>query len=215
MEEHQLREEYNNLLERIENAQIYDGRNKGVDVYECKLCGERFFTRYKDKGVTPFTIKCRHCDHSIATHIETMPETMANVIGAVVHNWVRPTFEQLKQLDDGVIEHVLEGGLVLEDDLASKDDHAKEIQREAQKLLEQLVDTDASFMFIGDDGNCFTLGGDPVKIEAQIVFAMIRYPVVKEIIKKCAFAYEHANKTLGTGIKNVTLEHLIEINSGN
>lgn len=117
MDEHELREKYNHLLGNIENAQIYDGRNRGVDVYECKLCGARFFTRYKDKGVTPFTIKCRHCDHSFATHTTTISEAMANAMQATVFNWVRPAFEQLRMLNDGAIQHVLDGGLMLENEL--------------------------------------------------------------------------------------------------
>lgn len=91
----------------------------------------------------------------------------------------------------------------------------KKTQRMAQKLLEQLQGEDASFMFVGDDGNCFTISGNPVNIEAQILFAMCRYPIVKEIIVTCAERFEALNTDLGEGIRNVTLEHLIEINSGN
>ena len=40
-----------------------------------------------------------------------------------------------------------------------KKEEQKLIQRTAQTYLEQLRGTGASFMFIGDEGNCFTLGG--------------------------------------------------------
>ena len=33
----------------------------------------------------------------------------------------------------------------------------KKIQRMAQKLLEQLQGEEASFLFVGDEGNCFTI----------------------------------------------------------
>ena len=91
----------------------------------------------------------------------------------------------------------------------------KKTQRMAQKLLEQLQGEDASFLFVGDEGNCFTIGGNPANIEAQIVFAMCRYPVVKDIIKTCATRFDELNEEFGDGVRNVTMDHLIEINSGN
>lgn len=100
---------------------MFDGRNKGVDVYVCEKCGHKFYTRYKDKGVTPFTIKCRKCQSASAVHDDTISELIANVMAFEVQNWVRPTFEQLnkfrKKGNDGVIEHVLNGGLLLETEL--------------------------------------------------------------------------------------------------
>ena len=80
----------------------------------------------------------------------------------------------------------------------------------AQKLLEQLQGKEASFPFIGDEGNCFT-----TMIAAQILLAMVRYPVVKDIIKKCADNYDALNEKFGEDVRNLTLEHLIEVNSGN
>ena len=91
----------------------------------------------------------------------------------------------------------------------------KKIQRMAQKLLEQLQGEEASFLFVGDEGNCFTIGGDPTMIAAQILFAMVRYPVVRQIIQKCADNYESLNEKFGEDVRNLTLEHLIEVNSGN
>ena len=54
-------EEYKELINNIESIPMYDGRNKGIDVYVCNKCGHKFYTKYKDKGVTPFVIKCRNC----------------------------------------------------------------------------------------------------------------------------------------------------------
>ena len=55
----ELKIKYDNLVGRIEKERIYDGRDKGVDVYTCGKCGATKYTRYKDKGVTPFTIGCK------------------------------------------------------------------------------------------------------------------------------------------------------------
>ena len=86
----------------------------------------------------------------------------------------------------------------------------KQIQRVAQDYLEQLNGTDASFLFIGDEGNCFTVGGHVSNIAAQLMFAMVRYPIIEEIVKRCATCYDELNKEMGDQIRNVRLEHLIE-----
>ena len=122
MNNKELTKKYNAMLANIEAARIYDGRNKGVDVYICKECGETMYTRYKDKGVTPFTTTCRKqgCN-GIMVHENTTSEREVQYNGKTVHNWVRPTLEwcekQRKKGNMGVIEHVLDGGLVLEDRL--------------------------------------------------------------------------------------------------
>lgn len=220
MDKTELKKRYDKLISGIEKAQMYDGRNKGVDVYVCKKCGERFYTRYKDKGVTPFSLTCRKCKATM-THDDTIPERIANVMGFKVHNWIRPTFEQLQQLSAGMQEHVLDGGLVLEDEHLPKSEAEQEKERikgvhdQVQKLLDSLQGSDATFLFIGDEGNHFTLSGNPTNIAAQLMFAMIRYPIVKNIIKMCAQRYDELEKELGDEIRNVTMSHLIEINSGN
>ena len=220
MDKNELKQKYDQLVAGIESARMFDGRNKGVDIYVCEKCGTQFCTRYKDKGVTPFTIKCRRIEcGATMVHRGTISEREAEISRLVVHNWVRPTFEQLLTLNAGTQEHVLKGGLILEEELNQDPDmektEIKKIQRMAQKLLEQLQGKEASFLFIGDEGNCFTIGGDPTMIAAQILFAMVRYPVVKDIIKKCADNYDDLNEKFGEDVRNLTLEHLIEVNSGN
>ena len=220
MNKEKLKKQYDELISGIETAKMFDGRDKGVDVYVCEKCGKQFYTRYKDKGVTPFTIRCRReaCGATMI-HRDTISEAQAKNDGLVVRNWVRPTFEQLLKLNVGAQEHVLNGGLMLEDELeqqSGKDkSEIKKTQRMAQKLLESLQGEDASFLFIGDEGNCFTIGGDPTMISAQIVFAMCRYPVVRQIIQHCADLYEEANMKYGDEARNISMEHLIEQNSGN
>ena len=220
MDKKGLKERYDKLVAEIDSAEVYDGRGKGVDVYVCEKCAKQFYTRYKDKGVTPYTLKCRRIECGATMfHRGTISEQEAEANRLVVHNWVRPTFDQLLTLDADTQEYVLKGGLIFEEELEQKSGmektEIKKIQRMAQKLLEQLQGEEASFLFIGDEGNCFTIGGDPTMIAAQILFAMVRYPVVRQIIQKCADNYEALNEKFGEDVRNVTLEHLIEINSGN
>ena len=95
---------------------------------------------------------------------------------------------------------------------------AKEIKQvfdDVQKRLDTLRGEEASFMFIGHEGNHFVLGGNPTAIAAQIVFAMIRYPVVRNIIKQCAERFDELNEQYGENVKGVKMDHLIEQNSGN
>ena len=84
-----------------------------------------------------------------------------------------------------------------------------------QEILDSLQDTDATFMFIGHEGNHFVLSGNPIYIQAQILFSMIRYPIVKDIIKACAERFEELNDECGEDVRNVKMDHLIERNSGN
>lgn len=217
MNQKNLKKSYDKLVAEIESARMYDGRGKGVDVYVCEKCGKQFYTRYKDKGVTPFTIRCRReaCNATMV-HRATISESQAKNEGLVVHNWVRPTFKQLQKLNDGAQEHVLNGGLMLEDELDNEDENfVKEKFGKVHEILDSLQGKDATFMFIGHEGNHFVLSGSPVNIEAQIVFAMCRYPVIRDIIKTCAERFDELNKEYGDNVRNVIMDHLIEKNSGN
>lgn len=210
MNNNKLKKKYDELVAEIESAQMFDGRNKGVDVYFCKKCGKRFYTRYKDKGVTPFTIKCRHCEHGTMMHDQTISEQVANVMALEVHNWVRPTFKQLQKLSDGAQEHVLNGGLMLEDELEKDKSIVKEKFCQVHEILDSLINEEASFLFIGNEGNHFAISGQPTEIMSQITFAMCRYPIVEEIIKTCASHFDVINKKYGEEARNMTMDHLIE-----
>ena len=216
MNKNNLKSEYDKLVADIKKAKMFDGRGKGVDIYKCQECGNLFCTRYKDKGVTPFTIRCRAkgCKGTMV-HKNTVSEECAEREGFIVHNWVRPTFEQLLKLSDGAIQHVLDGGLMLEDELTNEEPNIKETFDKVHELLDSLQETGATCLFIGDEGNHFVISGNPTNIEAQIVFAMCRYPVVKDIIKTCTTRFDELNEEFGDGVRNVTMDHLIEINSGN
>jgi len=91
----------------------------------------------------------------------------------------------------------------------------KEVFDEVQKLLDSLQDKDATFLFIGDEGNHFVISGNSDSICAQIIFSMCRYPVIAQIIKKCASRFDEMNGKFGATFRNVSMTHLIEQNSGN
>lgn len=69
----------------------------------------------------------------------------------------------------------------------------EEIKRkfgEVQGILDSLQGSDATCMFIGHEGNHFVISGSSTNISAQIVFAMMRYPIVRDIIKTCAVWFD-------------------------
>lgn len=112
-----IRRQYKALVAKVEEMKVFDGRGRGVDVYVCEKCGRRTMTRYKDKGVTPFVMRCSHCD-GYAQHVETVSEDRAVLLrlaeGVAIQNWVRPPLKWLLKQSEGTIDHVLQGGLVLE-----------------------------------------------------------------------------------------------------
>ena len=110
-------EEYKGFCESIEDRSMYDGRGKGVDVYECNKCGKKMFTKYADKGVTPFCMPCE-CGGTM-THNETMYEVECHLRYGfkIIEKWVRPTYNQFVKLSLGQQEHVMNGGLLLKGEL--------------------------------------------------------------------------------------------------
>lgn len=120
MNKKQIKKRYDTLIAGVEQQRIYDGRGKGVDVYLCEKCDGIVLTRYRDKGVTPFMIRCRCCEKGLMMHKETISERQAEYIcltqGIKVKEWVRPTFDRLLKLNEGTQEHVLNGGLILEEE---------------------------------------------------------------------------------------------------
>ena len=122
----ELKSKYDALINDVNNKRldVYDGCGKGVDVYICQKCGAHILTRYKVLGVTPFVMNCRNCRTGYAEHVQTSSEEVAKRLcnrgecyKGKVFEWVRPSFEwlnkQRKKDRLGVIEHVLNGGLVL------------------------------------------------------------------------------------------------------
>lgn len=96
-----------------------------------------------------------------------------------------------------------------------KENKIKQVFGDVQQRLDTLQGSDASFLFIGDQGNHFAIGGMTNEISAQILFAMMRYPVIRDIIKECAARYDDLNAEYGSDVRDVKMDHLIEQNSGN
>lgn len=96
-----------------------------------------------------------------------------------------------------------------------KEKEIKQVFGDVQQRLETLQGSDASFVFIGHQGNHFIIGGKTNEISAQILFAMMRYPVIRDIIKQCASRYDDLNAQYGSKARDVKMDHLIEQNSGN
>lgn len=111
MTKKQIEKRYNKLIDDIESMSIYDGRGT-VDRYECKKCGAIIHTTYAEKGVTPFSIGCRmsgYAAYSFRTFDKaTVPPSVK------VLNWYRPSLEATLKMSEGEIEHILNGGLILE-----------------------------------------------------------------------------------------------------
>lgn len=120
-----IRRQYEKLVASIEEMKIFDGRGKGVDVYVCERCTGKILTRYKDKGVTPFVMRCPYCENW-AQHVNTISEQEARTLCVVenigVQNWVRPPLWWLLKHKEAV-EHVLNGGLVLEKEVLDETPH--------------------------------------------------------------------------------------------
>lgn len=58
MSKDNIAQQYNNMVASIEDAKIYDGRGE-YNLYECNKCNNYKVTLYKDKGVTPFIMRCK------------------------------------------------------------------------------------------------------------------------------------------------------------
>ena len=112
MNKDEITKRYNELVSEIETLRMYDGRGE-YNGYECKKCGYVTVTLYADKGVTPFVLRCPKCGGN-AVHEYT---SLTRPRYSPVKRWVRPTLEQLLKMSPATIEHVLNGGLVFEEEL--------------------------------------------------------------------------------------------------
>lgn len=117
MTQEQIIKEYNRLVSEIESTRMYDGRGE-YNGYTCDKCGFITVTLYKAKGVTPFILKCPKCGGTSVHNITSRnPPPYISELYSEVKNWVRPTIKQLLKMHPATIEHVLNGGLVFEEEL--------------------------------------------------------------------------------------------------
>lgn len=85
MSKDNIAQQYNNMVASIEDAKIYDGRGE-YNLYECNKCNNYKVTLYKDKGVTPFIMRCK-CGGDMK---QTLEEAV-NEIGGVHPDWDKIT----------------------------------------------------------------------------------------------------------------------------
>ena len=105
---------YNTMVAEMVLANIYDGRGT-YDLYYCEKCHKSKITTYAVKGVTPFMIGCS-CGGTMS-HTKTSREK-PHIFR--IEKWIRPSVEQLKYFSPSTIEHILNGGLILESELHLK-----------------------------------------------------------------------------------------------
>lgn len=86
----------------------------GTNCYTCSSCDTITKTVDRDAGTTPFIIGCPSCNGiaKSAFYSDLQPEK------APTHQFIRPTLEKAlkmrKKGKEGLLGHVLSGGLVLE-----------------------------------------------------------------------------------------------------
>lgn len=129
MNKEDIAKRYKKMVSTIEDDKIYDGRGT-FDLYQCEKCSREKITTYADKGVTPFIIGCS-CGGNMqhTKSFKSVPDYIR------VFKWKRPTLEQTMKLSDGLIEHILNGGLVLDTDI-----HTTSHQKAAEKSLEKKLE---------------------------------------------------------------------------
>ena len=116
MEKETIKRKYNELVASLEDAKMYDGRGE-YNGYVCEKCGYITATLYKEKGVTPFIIQCEKFGKAAMHKITSRNAPPADPNISEVKKWVRPTLDQLMKMSQETIDHVLNGGLVFEDEL--------------------------------------------------------------------------------------------------
>ena len=135
MEKKDIKAKYTKFLKEIDASRIYDGRGSWIDVYRCDKCNHVMLTKYKDKGVTPFTMKCSVCGCGTMWHDETVGEGVVETHypDIKIKNWVRPTLEQCYEMSDWDLEHVFDGGLYLDDNELVKGEEVVIFKESAEK----------------------------------------------------------------------------------
>lgn len=111
MDREEVKSRYKQLLSRMVGLKMYYGCEK-IDVYVCGCCGRSVLTTYRNKGVTPFIIRCPFCKSANMRHNLTLLRKDFSGKQKVLE-WYRPSFNELIKMSNGAIEHVLFGGLIL------------------------------------------------------------------------------------------------------
>ena len=97
-------------FEKYTKGIIEDCRDE-IHGYVCEVCHKEVFTTCADKGVTPLCISCE-CGGTM-THLKTYrKDTFPKDIK--VFEFRRPSFKKMLKGGESMIQHVLNGGLVLD-----------------------------------------------------------------------------------------------------
>jgi len=113
MKPNQIKEAYSRLTVQVKTDVFYTDikLNNRVNCYLCKSCRHVTKTRDIDPGVTPYIIECEDCgkDAYSTFYKDIVPDQ------SPTKEWFRPTMEQTLQMSEGMIDHILQGGLDLRD----------------------------------------------------------------------------------------------------
>lgn len=110
MKNNEIERKYKQLLEDVENNEFYkvDLTNR-VNCYVCS-CGHITKTKDVDPGVTPFLHDCEKCGQMAKStfYRDIAPQQQPT------QEWYRPTLEEVLEIKhDGLVDHILNGGLHL------------------------------------------------------------------------------------------------------
>lgn len=89
-----------------------------------------------------------------------------------------------------------------------------EVLNQVLDLLGELKKGDRSVLFISGDG-AFTMSGDARELLAELIFSMVRYPAVRDLVIEATLRYPAAKKRYGDRIKGTKMTRQVEKNSGN
>lgn len=106
--ENQIEKSYNKLLNDVATNDYYkvDLTNR-VNCYTCSNCHHITKTKDIDAGVTPAFFSCEECGGSATSSFyrDIAPNKRPTF------EWYRPTLQQVFKMSDGILEHILKGGL--------------------------------------------------------------------------------------------------------
>lgn len=88
-----------------------------------------------------------------------------------------------------------------------KIEEAKEILIKVQNLLESLQGTDETYMFFCKRDNRGVVSGDDGVLSALIVWNMLRYDVMANIIKKAVSTYDSLDERVKQDVRGCNPTH--------
>lgn len=118
MKEEKIIKKYNELLDRIKDAEPYK-LNWGYDIYTCE-CGKIMITASKDVGGTPFKIRCK-CGKMLR-HDYTLSEDRLKQLYddsdiSDIREWIRPSLNVILRMSEPQLKYLFNGGLFFKDEI--------------------------------------------------------------------------------------------------